>query len=309
LNLKTKTKTQTGGYCLIVFASIKSASKQQNIAEDLLDKYAVPEVNILNAGLQPDRPKRFRRDESRTFEASFSLAKDETGKISFSWTVSNLSFQPPNNSENGELFAHNTRELNIGRRFLQVGLKLVVFELRIAGKSMAFRDFAFLQVEESALVATIAGGTEVQRSIRKPIVLDGTPSHDPEDEKASRALNFTWFCFQAQENASDFSISDGNISQRVKSLLNHLLNKTLSSNEEPEILSKAINLTGKNLIQLPNSVFKDYPEHGQVILNTTQLINNNTYYVLLTVHKNKRIAHYMQTLHIRDEDLLDIEIR
>ena len=266
-------------------------------------------MNILNAGLQPDRPKIFRRDESRTFQAAFSLAKNETGKISFSWTVSNLSFQPPNTSENGELFVQNTRELNVGRRFLQVGLKLAVFELRIVGKSMAFRDFAFLRVEESALVATIAGGTAVQRSIRKPIVLDGTPSYDPEDEKASGALNFTWSCFQAEENASDFSVSDGNISQRFKSLLNHALNKTLSSNTKPEILSKVTNLTGKSLIQLPNSMFTDYPEHGRVILNTTQLINNNTYYVLLTVSKNERIAHYLQTLHIRDEDMLDIEIR
>ena len=174
---------------------------------------------------------------------------------------------------------------------------------------MAFRDFAFLRVEESALVARIAGGTEVQRSIRKPIVLDGTPSYDPEEEKASRALNFTWSCFQAQENASDFSILNGNISQRFKSLLNHVLNKTLSSNEEPEILSKVTNFTGKSLTQLPNSMFNVYPEHGRMILNTPQLINNNTYYVLLTVRKNDRIAHYMQTLHIRDEDMLDIEIR
>lgn len=263
-------------------------------------------MNILNAGLQPDRPKIFRRDESRTFQASFSLAKDETGKISFRWTVSKLTFQPPNTSENGELFVENTRELNVGRRSLQVGLKLVVFELRIVGKSMAFRDFAFLRVEESALVATIAGGTAVQRSIRKPIVLDGTPSYDPEDEKASGALNFTWSCFQAQENDSDFSVSDGNISQ---SLLNHVLNETLSSNAKPEILSKVTNVTGKSLIQLPNSVFKDFPEHGRVILTTTQLINNNTYYVLLTVSKNERTAYYLQTLHIRDEDMLDIEIR
>lgn len=280
-----------------------------HFAEKRSVTHAVPEVNILNAGLQPDRPKIFRRDESRTFQASFSLAKNETGEISFSWTVSDLSFQPPNTSETGELFVQNTRELNVGRRFLQVGMKLVVFELRIAGKSMAFRDFAFLRVEESALVATIAGGTAVQRSIRKPIVLDGTPSYDPEDVKASGALNFTWSCFQAQESASDFSISDGNISQTFTGLLNHVLNKTLSSNNKPDILSKVTNLTGKSLFELPSSLFKDYTEHGQVILNTTQLIINNTYYVLLTVRKDERIAHYMQTLHIRDEDMLDIEIR
>lgn len=284
----------------------------------LPDTYAVPEVSILNAGLQPDRPTRFRRDESRTFEASFFLEKEETGKISFSWTVSNLSLPALNISENAELFVHNTRELNVGRRVLQLGLKLVVFELRIAGKSMASRDFAFLRVEESALVATIAGGTAVQRSIRKPIILDGTPSYDPEDEGGTRALNYTWFCFQDQENASDFSIPDGNISQRLNSLishvlnnslLNHVLNKTLPSNEQPEILSKVSNLIGKSLFQLPNSVFKDHQEHGRVILNTTKLISNNTYYVLLTVRKHERIAHYVQTLHIRDEEMLDIEIR
>jgi len=237
------------------------------------------------------------------------LTKEENGNISFSWTVSKLSFRPPNNSEDGELFVRNTRELNVGRRLLQIGLKLVVFELRIDGKSMAFRDFAFLQVKESALVATIAGGTAVQRSIHKPIVLDGTPSYDPEDGEGSSAVNFTWACFQAKENAPDLSTSDGNISEGVKSLLNHVLNKTLPSNEKPDLLPKVTNLTGKSLIQLPSSVFSYYPEHGRVILNTTQLINNNTYFVLLTVRKNERIARYMQTLHVRDEDLLDIEIR
>lgn len=266
-------------------------------------------MNILNAGLQPDRARRFRRDESRTFQASFVLAKEENGNISFSWTVSKFSFRPPNNSENGELFVRNTRELNVGRRLLQIGLKLVVFELLIDGKSMAFRDFAFLQVEESALVAKIAGGTAVQRSIHKPIVLDGTPSYDPVDEEGSSAVNFTWVCFQAQENSPDFNTSDGNISDGVKSLLNHVLNKTLPSYEKPDLLSKVTNLTGKSLIQLPSSVFRNYPEHGRVILNTTQLIINNTYYVLLTIRKDERIAHYMQTLHVRDEDLLDIEIR
>lgn len=294
---------------------------------DISRVYAVPEVNILNTGSQPDRPTRFRRDETRTFEASFSTRNRITGHISFTWAVNDLSFPPLNVSEKANLFLHNTLELNVERKGLQAGLKLVMFELRIAEQPMASRDFAFLQVDQSALVTLIAGGTVVDRSINKPIILDGTPSYDPEDEGRTRPLSFWWSCFLAQVNASDFnnpvaniSVTDGpnnstNSTTRLSAesgtqkLGNFSLHE-ISEESSLEILSKLTNVTRRNLVQLPNGVFTtDYPHNGKVTLDTTKLISNNKYYVLLTVHKGDRIAYSVQTLHIRDEELVDIEIR
>lgn len=250
------------------------------------------------------------------------------GQISFNWTVSSLSFPPLNISENEKIFRHNTRELNVGRHLLQLGLKLVVFELQIAGMSLASRDFAFLKVEESALVAKIAGGTELERSIRKPVILDGTQSYDPEDEGRKRPLIYSWFCFQEQDIASDLNISrliNGSVREVLAnstdsitrlsretsdseslSLARGSLNET--SDESPKFFTKLTNVTGKRLFQLPNTLFNFHPRYGHVILDTTKLISNNTYYVLLKVRKDIRIADYMQSLYIRDEELVDIEI-
>ncbi|XP_078352373.1 polycystin family receptor for egg jelly-like [Oculina patagonica] len=289
----------------------------------------VPEVKILNGESQPDSPKRFRRDETRTFEASFSLEKSLREQISFNWTISSLSFPPLNISENEKMFVHNTRELNVGRHLLQVGLYLVVFELQIAGMSLASRDFAFLKITESALVAKIAGGTAVERSIRKPVILDGTQSYDPEDEGKKGPLIYSWYCFQEQDIAPDLNISrliNGSVREVLANssssisrlsretsdsgflnLARSSLNET--SDESSWLLSKLTNVTGKRLLQLPNTVFKFYPRPGHVILDTTKLISNNTYFVLLKVHKGVRIAEYTQSIHFRDEELVNIEIR
>ena len=288
-------------------------------------------MKILNDESQPDRPRRFRRDESRIFEASFSLEKNLRGEIYFYWTISNASFPLLNISENEKMFHHNMRELNVGRKLLQPGLKLVVFELQIAGISLVSRDFLFLEVEESALVAKIAGGTKVERSIRKLVILDGTPSYDPEDEEGKRPFIFSWFCLQEQDKASHLNISDRNISEVINGSFRDALANTTNStsrtfegtfdsdilnldksplNETRDEPSRLLtDLTSKRLLLLPSTVFKSHPRHGQVILDTTKLISNNTYYVLLKVRKDVRIADYVQTLHIRDEELIDIEIR
>lgn len=304
----------------------------------LLHQFSVPVpiVKILKDGSQPDSPVRFRRDESRTFEASFSLAKNlnHDDEISFNWTIIKASFPPLRISDEEELFLPDTRELIVGRNRLKLGLKLVVFEVQIAGISLFSRDFIFLKVEESAIVAKIAGGTAVVRSIQKPLVLDGTPSYDPEDEQRTRPFIYLWSCLQEQHNARDLNISDGNIIDLINgSLRNALAGSTNSTsrlsrqtsdsnilnlanvslnetrNESSRLLSKLTNFTGRSLSQLPDTVFKPHPLHGKVFLDTTKLVSNNTYYVVLKVRKDVRTAEYMQSLHIREWELIDIEIR
>ena len=127
----------------------------------------IPEVRITNAGPQPDEAMKFRRDETRQFEAWFDPDDQETRKVTFSWSIFNITYPPLNISANNHSLAPNNLELHIRRRMLTTGLKLVIFELIIEGGDLASRDFAFLDVHESALVASITGGSEVARSIKK----------------------------------------------------------------------------------------------------------------------------------------------
>lgn len=263
-------------------------------------------MNILNAGPQPDLSTSFRRDQTRTFEASFSLDPQETREISFTWIISSITFSPLNVSEERRKLVDGTLELNIWRRMLSTGLKMVVFEVRIAGESMASRDFAFLQVEQSALVASIVGGTEVERSISKPIILDGTASYDPEHEADLNAMFFSWFCFQPKH--------DGNVSDSLNSLSKNLVYLNMSLDESSRNLSSIMenisSLAGDNPVQImPKSVFMDHSTHGKTFLDTAKLIRNTTYYILLIVRSDNRVAHSVQAIYILDYALLPIGIR
>ena len=178
---------------------------------------------------------------------------------------------------------------------------MVVFELRIAGESMASRDFAFLQVYESALVASIAGGTEVARSIKAPIVLDGSLSFDPENEVKPHEMVFLWSFLHPKD--------DKNMSDKLNSNNTSFMAPNASSQNVSNILDSFISLVGDISVQLQNGVLKHHATHGKVILDTTQLISNTTYYIMLTIESDQRIAQTVQTLHLRDEELLDIGIR
>ena len=103
----------------------------------------IPEVRITNAGPQPDKAMKFRRDETRQFEAWFDPDDQETRKVTFSWSIFNITYPPLNISANNHSLAPNNLELHIRRRMLTTGLKLVIFELIIEGGELASRDFAF----------------------------------------------------------------------------------------------------------------------------------------------------------------------
>ena len=319
----------------------------------------VPEVRITNAGPQPDKAMIFRRDETRQFEAWFDPDDQETRKVMFSWSIFNITYPPLNISVYNHSLAPNNLELHIGRRMLTTGLKLVIFELIIEGGELASRDFAFLDVHESALVASITGGSEVARSILKPVTVDGSQSFDPEYEVETHAMTFSWFVMETIDNgymSERINSSDTNSSftRQLETLnrtaaipLNESLHNTsleafensvnnsklLLPNNASSFSSQIDSLTGisKTLVNrsktylkaleyfethighmpvvLRTGVFKEQATYGKIILNNKQLIINTTYYIILTVQSDRRIAHTVQTLHLRDEEMVEIGIR
>ena len=305
----------------------------------------IPEVRITNAGPQPDEAMKFRRDETRQFEAWFDPDDQETRKVMFSWSIFNITYPPLNISVNNHSLAPNNLELHIRRRMLTTGLKLVIFELIIEGGDLASRDFAFLDVHESALVASITGGSEVARSIKKPVTVDGSRSFDPEHEAETHAMTFSWFVMEPIDNgymsgringsdtnssftkqletlnrtsamASNESLQKASLTTLKNSVNNSKLLSNISNtlaNRSSQTFSKALEYFETHIGHMPvvlrTGVFKKHATYGKIILNNTQLITNTTYYIILTVQSDRRIAHTVQTLHLRDEGMVEIGIR
>ena len=227
--------------------------------------------------------------------ASFNFGSIHSEQASFYWRVENLTLSPFSISDTPELLVHDTLELNIVPKLLSTGLKLVVFELQVTGIELAARDFAFLQIETSALVASIAGGSEVFRSIRNPILLDASFSYDPENEDGtSFGMAFNWSCFRAVgKNLAGFNKEDtSTIFKNSGNVLDTLLDSVADG----------------TLLKSPDDIFLPLLENGKAILDPQKLISNETYHVLLTVHKNHRNESAMQIVHINDGELLDIRM-
>jgi len=227
--------------------------------------------------------------------ASFNLGNIHSGQASFYWRVEKLTLSPFNISDTPELLVHDTHELNIVPELLSTGLKLVVFELQVTGIELAARDFTFLLVETSALVASIAGGSEVFRSISKPILLDASFSYDPENEDGtSFGMTFNWSCFRAaSKNVSGFNKAATNMLFKSSG---NVINTLLES------------VADGTLFQTPGDIFLPLLENGKAILDPEKLISNETYHVLLTVGKAHQKESAMQIVHIHDGELVDIRI-
>ena len=252
-------------------------------------------MSIRYTDTQPDSPIKLRRDQRGKIVASFNFGSIHSEQASFYWRVQNVTLSPFKISDTPELLVHDTLELNIVPKLLSTGLKLVVFELQVTGIELAARDFAFLQIETSALVASIAGGSEVFRSIRNPILLDASFSYDPENEDGtSFGMAFNWSCFSAV-NKSVWG-----------------LNNTATSvhfNNSGNVLNTLLGSVAKGtLFQSSNDLFLPSLETGKVFLDRGKLISDQTYHVLLTVRKDHRKESAIQTVHIYDEELVNIRI-
>ena len=239
---------------------------------------------------------KFRRDQTRRLFASLKTENFLAHQASFSWKISQLSLSPFNISDQPELLVPDTLELNLGPNLLSTGLKLVTFELRRnSGSELTARDFAFIEVLNSALKVSIAGGTEVFRSIDKPILLDASASYDTSPSAGSSSgMNYDWSCL---------IITQSNVSRNYTPVSN------VTFRGSGSICDTFVGAsTNGNLFQLPDDVFLPGDEKAIVTLDTKRLISNQAYYVVLTVTKDIRVASGIQIVHVRDEDVFDIRI-
>ena len=239
---------------------------------------------------------KFRRDQTRTLVASLKMENFLAQQGSFSWKISQLSLSPFNISDQPELLVPDTLELNIRPNLLSTGLKLVTFELRgTSGTKLTARDFAFIEVLNSALKVSIAGGTEVFRSIDKPILLDASASYDTSPSAGSSSgVNYDWTCL---------TITQSNVSRNYTPVPDATFRG--SDGISNTLVDAAANGT---LFQLPDNVFLQGKGEAIVTLDTKRLVINQAYHMVLTATKDIREASDIQIIHVGDEDVLDIRI-
>ncbi|XP_022798740.1 uncharacterized protein LOC111336840 isoform X1 [Stylophora pistillata] len=254
-------------------------------------------VLIHDADTQPSSPMRFRRDQTRTLVASLKKENFLLQEASFAWKIRKLSLSPFNIYDPPELLVPNTLELNIRPNLLSTGLKVVTFELReVPGSELTALDFAFIEVLNAALEVSIAGGTEVVRSIKRLITVDATSSYDTDNLSAgnSSGLKYNWFCLIiTKSNVSRSYTPASNVSFRgLESIYDTLVRAAASG----------------TLFQLPDDVFLRGRERAKVTLDNKKLTRNQTYYVVLTVSKDVRVARGIQIVHVRDGHVLVIRI-
>ena len=254
------------------------------------------EVLIHDTDTQPSNPMKFRQDQTRTLFASLKTENFLAQQASFSWKISQLSLSPFNISDQLELLVPDTLELNLRPNLLSTGLKLVTFELRgISGSELTARDFAFIEVLNSALEVSIAGGTEVFRSIHKPTLLDASASYDTSPSAGSSLeMNYDWSCL---------IITQSDVSRNYTPVSDVTFRG--SDGISDTLVDAAANGT---LFQLPDDVFLQGKHEAIVTLDTKRLVSNQAYYVVLTVTKDIRVANGIQIVHVGDKDVLDIRI-
>ena len=254
------------------------------------------EVLIHDTDTQPSNPMKFRQDQTRTLFASLKTENFLAQQASFSWKISQLSLSPFNISDQLELLVPDTLELNLRPNLLSTGLKLVTFELRgISGSELTARDFAFIEVLNSALEVSIAGGTEVFRSIHKPTLLDASASYDTSPSAGSSLeMNYDWSCL---------IITQSNFSRNYTPVSDVTFRG--SDGISDTLVDAAANGT---LFQLPDDVFLQGKHEAIVTLDIKRLVSNQAYYVVLTVTKDIRVANGIQIVHVGDEEVLNIRI-
>ena len=183
--------------------------------------------------------------------------------------------------ENGVSIPHQetintpSTELKLPKNTLNYGLNKIYFKVVMPSNGLFFEIFGWITILKSPLVAGIVGGREVTRSHGTAIILNGSPSRDPDQGPGfDSPLQITWLCKGEYESFPYFShVSDIPI---------------VTPNSGP---SNSGGCFGNGVGRLNGS---------DIItsLNSSYLTVGSSYDIKLIVTKESRQANYEQTIKI-----------
>ena len=92
-------------------------------------------------------------------------------------------------------------ELKLSKRTLNHGVHNITFKVDMPSNGLGFETTGYVTIVKSPLIASIVGGSTVSRSNGEPIMLNGSPSRDPDVKPGDHSsMAFTWLCKKQYES-------------------------------------------------------------------------------------------------------------
>lgn len=160
-----------------------------------------PFVQIPDAGKSYHNPTKYHRADYITIKSRCIIDCLASRTSAFHWDLTKISDGADNGTIVNDLFDYSLSVLIIPQRTLPYGKFMLRLNVSMVGLPLVHRAaVSYIEIVPSPLVAEIIGGNAWIQSVHREIILDASPSHDPdqgEDEKQD--LEYLWYCKTADE--------------------------------------------------------------------------------------------------------------
>ena len=169
-----------------------------------------PVVQIPDAGRTLETRTKYFRAEYISIKSRCTIDCLASRKTTFYWSLIKIS----SGDDNGTILdTHNfdttLSVLIIPRQTLPYGTFRVNLNVSMVGLPLVHTVFdSYLEIMPSPLVASIIGGSRWIQSVYDKVIIDASPSHDP-DYKDKQGIKYIWYCKTANESDYEFpSVTD-----------------------------------------------------------------------------------------------------
>ena len=164
---------------------------------------AFPVVQIPDAGRSYHNPTRYFRADYITIKSQCIIDCLASRTTAFHWDLTKISDGEDNGTIlSNDLFDSTLSVLVAPQRTLPYGRYMLRVNVSMVGLPLVHRvAISFVEIMPSPLVAEIIGGNAWIQSVDRKVILDASPSHDPDQGKDDkRGLKYFWYCKTADED-------------------------------------------------------------------------------------------------------------
>ena len=161
-----------------------------------------PILRIPDAGLTFNTRTKYYRADYISIKSRCTIDCLASRETAFQWEVTKLSTEPDTGSILQTVHFDKTLSvLIIPQRTLPYGRFRVGLNVSMVGLPRVYKYMAaYVEIMRSSLVAAIIGGNYWTQSVHKKVILDASPSHDPDYGLANKqGLEYFWYCKTAEE--------------------------------------------------------------------------------------------------------------
>ncbi|XP_078384727.1 sperm receptor for egg jelly-like [Oculina patagonica] len=209
--------------------------------------------------------------------------------MNYKWEAALLS---PDNTTVGDLttvssdksWSMSALSLNYGLYFVQYTISTPENPYQVG------YDYGFMKIIPGPLYVYITKGSTAVYIEKRPMVVDGSETYDPDYFEAKgnyTGMNFTWVCYKSGESV-DLDAVDS-----MQVVYSDGSRPTLHGSPvpPPDLQTGGCFNTGPGILPLKNAT---------ITFNNTLMVRGNTYYIALRVQKDQRVGTYTQSFTIAE---------